>query len=450
MQKCFIIDINRCTGCHACQIACETENNTIPGESWRNINTFNSVKIADLPVFHLSLACNHCADPPCMKNCPAAAYSKDVETGVVHLNPDHCMGCKYCSWVCPYDAPKYNARKGVMEKCTLCNQRINEGGVPACADLCPTGALGFGDVLPEENEKKRVIPGLPETGINPSVKIKWLRKNSRIPDMSGKSLFKYPVEGYFQNISGKENKVSAKTEMPLMIFTLLASILTAIFTAGLIVPFDIQPLPFIAAGILGMGLTILHLGNKKQMFRSLLNLKNSWISREIAAFFVFVLTSGIFLYFLPHVRILGWAAVISGFFCLYSMDKVYQIRTNLSYKELHSAMVFITGLFLLSVFSGQVLFVFIYGLLKSYLYIKRKIDFHKDNKSIRILLSSIRLQVGLLLPFILWQSSGFSNKWLIICAILIGEIIDRAELYMELDLLSPQKQIAMDQQAHRT
>ena len=116
MQKAFVFDLNRCTGCNACEIACKIENELPPGMSWREVVTFNESRLPGVPLFSLSLACNHCLDAPCKEKCPALAYSKDERTGAVTVNPSLCMGCKYCQWVCPYDAPKFNATAGVVEK----------------------------------------------------------------------------------------------------------------------------------------------------------------------------------------------------------------------------------------------------------------------------------------------------------------------------------------------
>ena len=144
-QKGFVFDINKCTGCQACSIACEIENELEPGADWRQVTTFNERHVPGVLSFHLSVACNHCVDPPCMKNCPALAYSKDAVTGAVTVDPDLCIGCRYCTWACPYDAPRFNTASGVVEKCTFCQHRLEDGLEPACVTSCPTGALKLAD-----------------------------------------------------------------------------------------------------------------------------------------------------------------------------------------------------------------------------------------------------------------------------------------------------------------
>jgi Fe-S-cluster-containing dehydrogenase component len=139
----FIFDQNKCVGCHACVVACMNENGFQSPDQWRNIHQSQEFHFPSLPLFYLSLACNHCEDAPCLKNCPALAYSRDEKTGAVIHHPEKCIGCKYCTWACPYDAPKFNSKTGIVEKCTFCNHRIEENLKPACANLCPVGALDF-------------------------------------------------------------------------------------------------------------------------------------------------------------------------------------------------------------------------------------------------------------------------------------------------------------------
>ena len=117
MQKGFKFDLNYCTGCQACTIACIIENNLPYQKSWRRIFTFNERHYPRLPLFHLSMACNHCIDPACLKYCPALAYNKNDETGAVTINADLCIGCKYCSWVCPWIV-KLTAIKTLKSACT--------------------------------------------------------------------------------------------------------------------------------------------------------------------------------------------------------------------------------------------------------------------------------------------------------------------------------------------
>ena len=175
----FLFDPNRCTGCAACSLACSTENGLEWGRSWRQIVPFNPERLPGVPSFHLSLACNHCAEAPCVAHCPTRAMTRDPRTGAVVVDEARCIGCRYCAWVCPYDAPRFDEGRGVMTKCTLCNHRLLEGRGPACVVACPTDALGYGD--PEAHGWLQEIPGFPPTSAQPRIAFAALRREGGPP-----------------------------------------------------------------------------------------------------------------------------------------------------------------------------------------------------------------------------------------------------------------------------
>jgi anaerobic dimethyl sulfoxide reductase subunit B (iron-sulfur subunit) len=141
MQKGFIFNDILCVDCKACSAACIIENGLTTHA--REIFTFNSSAHPSLPVVHLSMACNHCEKPVCLEGCPAGSYSREPVTGGIIADENKCIGCSYCEWNCPYEAPKINLRKGIIEKCNLCYGRLSEG--LACAICMPTGALSYSD-----------------------------------------------------------------------------------------------------------------------------------------------------------------------------------------------------------------------------------------------------------------------------------------------------------------
>ena len=179
MPSAFVFDPNRCTGCQACELACSIENDLGTDRSWREVVTFNDSALGGVPRFHLSLACNHCAEPACMYSCPALAYERDTASGAVLLDPRRCIGCRYCSWACPYGAPTFEEERGVMGKCTFCSHRLDQGLKPACATLCPTGALDFQD-LPT-SELAAAVPGFPQTDRVPARRIEPVHRRGRPP-----------------------------------------------------------------------------------------------------------------------------------------------------------------------------------------------------------------------------------------------------------------------------
>ena len=135
MRKGFIFDHNKCVGCGACMASCILENR------WtvypRYVYTYNSEALSSLPLVNLSLACNHCEEPVCLKGCPSGSYFRESLTGAIVIDDRKCIGCRYCQWNCPYDAPKFDDKKKVIGKCNLCYSGLTEGRSPACTNACP-------------------------------------------------------------------------------------------------------------------------------------------------------------------------------------------------------------------------------------------------------------------------------------------------------------------------
>lgn len=192
-QYAMVIDLQRCVGCSACSIACRNENNVPDGIFWSNkitetVGTFPNVRYHYLPTL-----CNHCEDAPCVRGCPTRAMHK-LDSGITMHDPKKCIGCRYCMFNCPYgviyfnwedpnkfwddsqpllkgcttspqevaqtvnkgDVPYENPergktlsktrRRGVVEKCTFCDHRVQEGSLPYCVIACPGDARIFGDL----------------------------------------------------------------------------------------------------------------------------------------------------------------------------------------------------------------------------------------------------------------------------------------------------------------
>lgn len=164
----LVIDLDVCVGCHACATSCKEWNTggysgpltdtdpygANPDGVWFNrVHTYEVKGAAgDSRTVNFPRSCLHCDDAPCVTVCPTGASFKRAEDGIVLVNPDTCIGCKLCSWACPYGAREYDLDAGVMKKCTLCVDRIynphipERDRVPACVAACPTGARSFGDL----------------------------------------------------------------------------------------------------------------------------------------------------------------------------------------------------------------------------------------------------------------------------------------------------------------
>jgi anaerobic dimethyl sulfoxide reductase subunit B (iron-sulfur subunit) len=150
----FHLDSQMCTGCKTCMVACKDKNDLPAGVRWRRVVEYSGGEWLplddgtfrqDVFAYYLSVSCNHCTEPICVEVCPTTAMIQD-DSGIVRVDQDKCMGCKFCQWACPYDAPQFRKDTGRMSKCDFCYDEITTGGVPTCVAACPTRALTIGEL----------------------------------------------------------------------------------------------------------------------------------------------------------------------------------------------------------------------------------------------------------------------------------------------------------------
>ena len=218
----MVIDLHRCVGCAGCDIACKSENNVPDSFAWSNHVQETSGVFPDVQYRYLPTLCNHCENAPCVTNCPTTAMYKS-EDGLTLHDASKCIGCKACQVACPYGViffnkdtphprftedeealipdctatgretaervgapiPYYNpdrARtyegirsRGIVEKCTFCDHRLQIGQLPACVEACPADARIFGDLNDPNSPPSRALARhhrrvlKPEQGTRPSV-----------------------------------------------------------------------------------------------------------------------------------------------------------------------------------------------------------------------------------------------------------------------------------------
>lgn len=145
-QMGFYIDVTKCVGCKTCTVACKDTNDLEVGRNYRRVYDFEEGSFPNVNMFHLSISCNHCTEPGCVQGCPTGAMFKRTEDGVVVVDHNKCVGCRYCEWNCPYGAPQYSEALGKMTKCDTCLDLRQKGENPACVDSCPMRAIEFGPI----------------------------------------------------------------------------------------------------------------------------------------------------------------------------------------------------------------------------------------------------------------------------------------------------------------
>ena len=150
-QYAIVTDLNRCTGCLACSVACKSANNVPIGSFWNKVlrigpnPQYEGAVSPDVDLYFLPVTCQHCEDPECVKVCPTGASHK-LEDGTVQIDKSKCIGCQFCAMSCPYNVRYLNEEEGVVEKCTLCEQKIAQGELPQCVAQCGGRARYFGDI----------------------------------------------------------------------------------------------------------------------------------------------------------------------------------------------------------------------------------------------------------------------------------------------------------------
>lgn len=148
MKNCLVIDLDRCSGCDSCIVACKLENNIDLGNYWNRVVAVGpSGTHPDIEMYWLPVQCQQCENAACVHVCPTGASYRDEKTGVVLVDKAKCIGCQYCMMACPYGVRTFNQKEKVVEKCTLCSHRTADGkGIPACVHNCCCGARLYGDL----------------------------------------------------------------------------------------------------------------------------------------------------------------------------------------------------------------------------------------------------------------------------------------------------------------
>ncbi len=166
----FLVNSEKCLGCHTCEVACKNNYQYEPYMRWRKVHDIPDNAFSKPLRAYASLACNHCEDPACLKACPVGAYKK-LANGIVFHDDNLCIGCKMCVMACPYQVPEYSVKLKIVQKCNLCHQRIDKNELPFCVQACPVGAISIIDRDSGiDRYASKNIPGFVHTGTHPSTR----------------------------------------------------------------------------------------------------------------------------------------------------------------------------------------------------------------------------------------------------------------------------------------
>jgi len=375
-QHGFYFNADNCISCHACESACSEKNDLPPHLAYRAVGYVEGGSYPAYTRLNISMACNHCDDPVCLKGCPTRAYTKFAEYGAVLQDPDICFGCGYCTWVCPYNAPQLDMTKGHVHKCNMCVDRLEVGLKPACVAACLGSALDFGviETTPENRDQlENTIPGFPSPEITkPNIRFEQTKSLPREMTRTDSIPLRYerdeqgrPGETKFHTKVRESDKSKEwnlaklrSREDPLVIFTLVSQGVVGAFLMMFLAPlfgftelsienfpvaFPVTLFALLGLETFALALSTMHLGKPHRFYRAFNNLKYSPVSREVASIAVFfnlfavftVLTvfSGLFSW-LPEVwlqslqSIMGWGAAVAGPVALYFMHSIYRIKAR--------------------------------------------------------------------------------------------------------------------------
>ncbi len=297
-QYAFEVDLDRCSGCKACVVACHTMNGLDEEETWRDVGLLIGGTTHQPAMQHVTTACHHCVEPACMSACPVDAYEKNPQTGIVIHLDDQCFGCQYCTLACPYDVPKYQPSRGIVRKCDMCSDRLAVGEAPACVQSCPHEAIAIKivdvDRVIEDAEADPFLPAAPEPHLT-------------FPTTTYKTKKVFPrnmLPADYYSVSPQH------PHWPLIIMLVLTQLSVGAFVVGhylnstlsdsLLAEFrPIQATSALLFGLLALASSTMHLGRPLYAFRAFIGLRHSWLSREILAF-------GLFAKFAMLLALLCW------------------------------------------------------------------------------------------------------------------------------------------------
>ena len=269
----FHFDMTKCIGCRSCEVACNEQNGNPAEIKWRRFGELEGGTYPDTQRTYLSMGCNHCLSPDCLRGCPVNAYTKDPLTGIVLHSAEACIGCQYCVWNCPYSVPQFNAERGVVGKCDMCRGRLLDGLEPACVNACPEDAIQIEIVSKiewRENFASADSPGMPPAGQTIST------TRITLPEDSSSWLERVDT-GSIPLEHAHPSLIIMTTAMQATFGTLAMLWLSrALSTLNLTL--------LLVLTLVALNVSVFHLGRPAYAWRALKMWRRSWLSREVLFF----------------------------------------------------------------------------------------------------------------------------------------------------------------------
>jgi formate dehydrogenase iron-sulfur subunit len=381
-QLAFEVDLDKCSGCKACVVACHSLNGLDEGESFRDVGLLLASSDSVARFQHVTTACHHCIDPGCLSACPVNAYEKDPVTGIVRHLDDQCFGCQYCTLACPYEVPKYHAAKGIVRKCDMCTQRLSAGEAPACVQACPHQAImirtidiaaaradaNAGTFLPNSPDPDFTIPTTRYVGkattssaMRAGTYAVQPLEHAHVPLILLLVLSQLAVGivimvlmlnsfvewDQFVVVDGRTSNNSSTIEGTLANSSTRMSAVGQTFAGHTLR----DAILGFAAGVAALSAisSTLHLGRPQFAYRAILGIRHSWLSREIAAFGVFIALS--YLSALLSWNDSAWlnlslsAAALAGLVGILSSAMIYHVTHRPFWNVTRSLPAFLAAVF---------------------------------------------------------------------------------------------------------
>ncbi len=356
----FHFDMTKCIGCKCCVVACNEQNGNPAEIQWRRVGEIEGGFYPETHRHYLSMGCNHCLDPSCLTGCPVDAYSKDPVTGIVRHNADACIGCQYCTWNCSYGVPQYNAERGVVGKCDMCYGRLTQGQEPACAFACPESAIQIEivkiDQWRNEYTSSANAPGMPCA--DDTLSTTRITQPKHLP----------------RNIQ-KVNLNWVRLEQPhwpLVFMTILTQFSVGAFAAlwlfqsiGFRVGLRMAGAASLAAALVAMAASTLHLGRPIHAYRAIMMWRRSWLSREVLLFSIFAIVASLCaatIFLNLHIAVLLAAlTVLAGTAGIGASARIYLVPGRPAWNNTYTVLEFaltalVLGAFFAAALSGGALY----------------------------------------------------------------------------------------------